>query len=301
MRASLFRPLACVCALALAAAASAEGLVGLTTTNSLVTFDSATPGTVAAPTAITGLQLNETILGIDFRPADHALYGLGSTSRLYRLDPTTGAATQIGSAGAFTLSGTAFGFDFNPTVDRIRVVSNIGQNLRLNPNDGTLTATDTPLAYAAGDANAGAPPRIVGSAYTNNFAGATTTTLFAIDASLDILATQNPPNAGTMNTVGALGFNTSDLVGLDVSPLTGVSFASLTAPTGVRSQLFTIDLGNGAASLIGTIGLNVTLVDISVAATPIPEPEAYALIAVGLLALRVVARRRQRHDPPGPR
>jgi hypothetical protein len=235
-------------------------------------------------------ELRCRTLGIDFRPADHVLYGLGSTSRLYRLDPTTGAATQIGSAGAFTLSGTAFGFDFNPTVDRIRVVSNNGQNLRLNPNDGTLTSIDTPLAYAAGDVNAGATPRVVGSAYTNNFAGATTTTLFAIDANLDILATQSPPNAGTMNTVGALGFNTSDLVGFDISPLTSVSFASLTSPTG--AQLFTINLWTGAATLLGTIGLNVTLADISVAATPIPEPETYVLIAVGLLALRGVARGR---------
>jgi hypothetical protein len=294
MRAFLFRPLACLFALALSATASAEGLVGLTTTNRLVAFDSATPGSIVASIAITGLQANETILGIDFRPANHVLYGLGSTSRLYSLDPTTGAATQIGSAGAFTLNGTAFGFDFNPTVDRIRVVSNNGQNLRLNPNDGTLAATDTALAYAAGDVNASATPRIVGSAYTNNFAGATTTTLFAIDANLDVLATQNPPNAGTMNTVGALGFNTSDLVGFDISPLTGVSFASLTAPAGGTSQLFTINLGNGAATLVGTVGLNVTLADISVAATPIPEPETYALIAAGLLALRVVALRRQR-------
>jgi Domain of unknown function (DUF4394)/PEP-CTERM motif len=294
MRAFLFRPLACLFALALSATASAEGLVGLTTTNRLVAFDSATPGSIVASIAITGLQANETILGIDFRPANHVLYGLGSTSRLYGLDPTTGAATQIGSAGAFTLNGTAFGFDFNPTVDRIRVVSNNGQNLRLNPNDGTLAATDTALAYAAGDVNASATPRIVGSAYTNNFAGATTTTLFAIDANLDVLATQNPPNAGTMNTVGALGFNTSDLVGFDISPLTGVSFASLTAPAGGTSQLFTINLGNGAATLVGTVGLNVTLADISVAATPIPEPETYALIAAGLLALRVVALRRQR-------
>jgi hypothetical protein len=32
---------------------------------------------------------------------------------------TSGAATQVGTAGAFTLSGTNFGFDFNPIPDRI--------------------------------------------------------------------------------------------------------------------------------------------------------------------------------------
>ncbi|HWH85082.1 MAG TPA: DUF4394 domain-containing protein [Burkholderiaceae bacterium] len=290
MKAFFFRHLACLLALGFSALASAEQLVGLTTTNSLITFDSATPGSVTSSVAITGLQSGETILGIDFRPATQTLYGLGSSSRLYSFNQTTGAATQVGSAGAFTLNGTAFGFDFNPTVDRIRVVSGTGQNLRLNPNDGTLTAVDTPLGYAAGDVNAGATPRIVGSAYTNSFAGAATTTLYGIDANLDILASQSPPNAGTLNSVGALGFNTSDLVGFDISGLTGVLFASLSAPTGASSQLFTINLASGAASLVGTIGPNMTLLDIAVAAAPIPEPKTYALMAMGLLALSAVAR-----------
>ena len=50
-------------------------------------------------------------------------------------------------APAFTpaLSGTAFGFDFNPTVDRIRVVSDTGQNLRLNPDTGAVAAVDGAL------------------------------------------------------------------------------------------------------------------------------------------------------------
>ena len=289
MKSASLRPLLGALALGLAGAASAEPLFGLTTTNSLLGFDSASPGTVSS-ISITGLQAGEQLLGIDFRPATQTLYALGSTSRLYSLNTSTGAATQVGSAGAFTLSGTAFGFDFNPTVDRIRVTSNTGQNLRLNPNDGTLTATDTPLAYATGDANAGAAPRVVGSAYTNSFAGATTTTLYAIDANLDILATQIPPNNGTLNTIGALGFNTSDLVGFDISPLSGLSFASLTAPGGSSSQLFAINLATGAATLVGTIGGGVALADIAMAA-PIPEPETYALMMAGLLAVSAAERR----------
>ena len=292
MKAFRVRPLAGLLALGLCCVASAETIVGLTTTNALVRFDSATPGTIAATVAVTGLQSGELLLGIDFRPATQTLYGLGSTSRLYSINTTTGAATQVGSAGAFTLSGSAFGFDFNPTVDRIRVVSNTGQDLRLNPNDGTLTATDTALAYAVGDVHAGATPRIVGSAYTNNFAGATTTTLYAIDSSFDILATQNPPNAGTLNTVGALGVDTSDLVGFDISGATGVSFASLASPTGNRSQLFTINLASGVATLLGTISANATLVDISVVAAPVPEPGTYALMVVGLVALSAAVRQR---------
>src|SRR5262245_39038652 len=167
--------------------AEAEFLTGLTSTGNLVTFDSATPGTIGSSVAITGLQGGETLLGIDRRPANGVLYGLGSTSRLYTINTISGAATQVGSAGAFTLSGTSFGFDFNPVPDRIRVVSTDTTNIRLNPNDGTLAGTDTPLAYAAGDSGAGLTPRIVGSAYTNNVSGTVVTTLFDIDSNRDVL------------------------------------------------------------------------------------------------------------------
>src|SRR5262245_34124567 len=185
--------LACLTLLTLAVGpgpARAELLRGITTTGNLVTFDSATPGTISTTVGVTGLQAGETILGIDFRPANAVLYGLGSTSRLYTINSTTGAATQVGSAGAFTLSGTGFGVDFNPVPDRLRVVTDTSQDLRLNPNDGTLAATDTLLAYATGDPNVGTTARVVGSAYTNNFNGAATTTLYGIDSNLNILVTQ---------------------------------------------------------------------------------------------------------------
>src|SRR5262249_39689824 len=92
----------------------AEQIFVLTTGNFLVRFDSATPGTVPGAVATSGLKLGEPLLAIDARPAPGQIYGLGSTNRLYTIDPTTGAATQVGAAGLFTVSGTAFGFDFNP-------------------------------------------------------------------------------------------------------------------------------------------------------------------------------------------
>ena len=79
---------------------------------------------------------------------------------LYVVSPLTGAATAVGGPFTPALSGTVFGFDFNPTVDRIRVVSDTGQNLRLNPDTGAVATAD-------GAINPGTP-RIVGSAYTNN-------------------------------------------------------------------------------------------------------------------------------------
>ena len=248
----------------------AELVYGVTTTNLLISFNSGTPGTILSSVAITGLQAGETILGIDFRPATKQLYGLGNTSRLYTINLSTGAATVVGSQFTTLLNGTAFGFDFNPTVDRIRVTSEANQNLRLNPSNGAIAAVDTNLAYAAGDVNVGADPRVVGSAYTNNFSGATTTTLYDIDSNLDILVTQNPPNNGTLNTVGPLGFNTSDLLGFDISRVSSTAFASLTAPAAATSQLFTVNLTTGAVTLVGTIGGGVALNDIAIVPSAVP-------------------------------
>ena len=235
---------------------------GVTTTNNLVRFNSVRPNTMLSNTPITGLQSGENIVGIDFRAATGQLFALGSTSRLYTINISTAAATQVGTAGAFTLSGTSFGFDFNPVPDRIRVTSDADQNLRLNPNDGTLTATDGTLAFAAGDVNAGQNPTVVGSGYTNSFSGATTTTLYDIDSNLDILATQNPPNNGTLNTVGPLGVNVTGEVGFDIAPSSNVALAAFQVGAGA-STLYSVNLTTGSASPIGALG-GLTLRDIAI-------------------------------------
>jgi hypothetical protein len=245
-------------------AAGGSTIYALTNTNELLRLDSAAPGTILSTVSISGLQVGENLLGIDFRPASGQLYALGSTSRLYIIDLGSGAATQVG-AGPFApaLNGTSFGFDFNPVVDRVRVVSDADQNLRLNPITGALAGADTSLTYAAGDPNAGANPNLVGLAYNNNAAGATITTLYGIDSSLDILVIQNPPNNGTLNTIGPLGFDTSGAVGFDIAT-SGTGFASL--QVGGLAGLFTIDLATGTATSVGSIGTGATAIrDIAVA------------------------------------
>jgi hypothetical protein len=286
------RLLVLAAALAGAVGAHAEPIVALGSGNTLRSFDSATPATISAPIAVTGLQSGETLLGIDFRPQTGQLYGLGSTSRLYVINTTTGAATQVGSAGTFTLSGSSFGFDFNPTVDRIRVVSNTGQNLRLNPNDGTLSATDTPLAFASGTG----VPSVVGAAYTNNFAGATTTTLYDLDSGVDSLFTQSPPNNGTLNLVGSVGVGFGDLAGFDISGASGTAFASFASAAAALTSLYTVNLATGAGTLLGSIGNGLTISDISVVLTPVPEPETYALFGLGLAVLGALRRARARRS-----
>jgi Domain of unknown function (DUF4394)/FG-GAP-like repeat len=237
--------------------AKAATIYGVSTANQLVKFDSATAGTVTTVGTISGLQAGENVLAIDFRPANGQLYGLGSTSRLYTINTVNGAAMAVGSAGAFTLVGTDFGFDFNPTVDRIRLVSNTGQNIRLNPDTGALAANDTNL-------NPGTPV-VSAAAYTNNFAGATTTTLYVIDSGNDTLYIQNPPNNGTLVAVGALGVDTTGVNGFDIATIGGTAFASLNV--GGTSRLYTINLTTGAATQVAAIGGSFVLRGLSVANT----------------------------------
>jgi hypothetical protein len=226
--------------------ARAINLYGVTTTNQLVRFDSATPANLTTVGAITGLQGGENILGIDFRPATGQLYGLGSTSRLYVINIANGAASPVGAGLSPALSGTDFGFDFNPTVDRIRIVSNTGQNLRVNPNDGSVTVD--------GALNPGAP-QVSAAAYINNFNGATTTTLYDIDAGSDQLFTQNPPNSGTLVPVGALGVDIQSVNGFDFTSATNTAYLVATPTVGLGNPtLFTVNLTSGAATAIGAVG-----------------------------------------------
>ena len=208
--------------------------------NNLQILDPTKPQTFISK-AVTGLQVAENIVGIDFRPSTGQLYALGSTSRLYTINTASGAVTLIGTAGAFTLTGTSFGFDFNPTVDRIRVVSNLGQNIRLNPNDGTLPATDANI-------NPGTP-MVSGAAYTNNFAGATTTMLYVLDGATSKLFRQDPPNNGTLVEIGPLGVTIDAANGFDIGSKSGVAYAILTS--GASTRLYTINLTTGIATAIG--------------------------------------------------
>lgn len=248
-------------------------IFGVDAQNTLVVFGRGNPtrGAVRS-TAITGLASGETVVGIDFRAsaaatADRGLYAVTSASRIYMIDTTSGAATAIGSA-AFTpaVSGAAFGVDFNPMVDRVRLHSDTEQNLRLNQLTGAVAATDTPLAYATGDAGAGQNPMIAGTAYTNSVAGAASTELFAIDAERDQLVFLATPNGGSLATRGPLGVNTTTAVGFDiVGSGSGTAYATLTPSGTSRSRLFTINLATGAATAVGDVNFGRPLVGIAVA------------------------------------
>jgi len=236
----------------------------LTPANRIVGFSLVNPQSVITDLPVTGLQQGENLLSIDYRPANGVLYGLGSSNRLYTLNPKTGEASQVGT-GQFAVGVTpgAAGLDFNPTVDRIRFVNQAGQNARLNPDTGAVVDFDTltggiqldgNLAYRAGDRNFGNSPAGVGAAYVNNFAGATSTTLFVIDSNLDVLVRQDPPNNGVLNTIGSLGINASTVLGFDIRSVGGNEKAVAAIDVGGVSSLYNINLTSGQASIVGQIG-----------------------------------------------
>ena len=238
----------------------AETIVALTSGKRLLFVDSATPGTVIKTLAITGLPSGERLYGIDFRARTGILYALGQTS-IYLINTDTGSAAAILANAVFALpSGTRFGMDFNPTDplpdplsdgDTIRVTTDADKNVRFNPDTLSLSSVDNDLHYAPSDANAGANPNVVSSAYTNSFSGARATVLYDIDSNLDILAIQDPPRSGDLHTVGRLGVDTADTVGFDISGSTGVAYASLSVAG--TTSLYTINLVSGAATLVGPI------------------------------------------------
>jgi hypothetical protein len=276
-------------------AAQAAMVYGVTQDNALFSFDSAAPGTLLSGLSISGFSANnESIRGIDFRPANGQLYAIGSFGQLYTLDKTTAVLTAVGG-GVGAINGTAFGFDFNPTIDRIRLVSNTDRNYVLNPDTGALQATATPLAYGAGDPNFGVNPNVVGSAYSNNNLGnvPATSQLYGIDAGIDVLVKQ-ANNDGVLETVGPLlTVNTSDLVGFDIFTTPegdNIAYASLTPSGGSVSNFYTVDLITGTAVLVGQINGGTLVSDIAVEPVAIPEPASLALVGLGAIGL--LARRR---------
>lgn len=246
---------------------------GLTTDNRLISFDPRTPNTITSNVAITGLAAGENILGMDVRPADGQLWALSSTGRLHILNPTTGAASPQSSlfrdsadavAPFFAgLDGSAsLSVDFNPAVDRMRVISPSGQNLRINVATGATNA-DLPINRAA------AGPAVLAAAYTNNFVGTASTVLYDIDGVSDVLTIQNPPNDGTLTNVGAIGQDLVGFAGFDIAGGdNGLILAALRTGTSGPFSLQTISLTTGAATPYLNASGNAALSQIGGASGP---------------------------------
>jgi hypothetical protein len=232
---------------------------GVTSTGRLVTFDRA-DGVLDTAVAITGLQAGETVVGLDIRAGGATpgeLYALSSGGRLYTINATTGVATlkstlmadAADTTDAFTaLNGSEFGVDFNPVADRLRVVSDTGQNLRIDPDTGA-TITDAALT-SGGAARSG----VVGAAYSNAFAAACRTTLYYLDATTDQLLTTTDPNGGAVTVVGALGVDTTAVGDFEISTAAdGTNSGSAVLVVGGAPTSYQINLTTGAATSAGAV------------------------------------------------
>lgn len=280
--------------------AAAAGLTGLTDNNTLINFDSNNP-TATSSVPVTGLQ-SGNLIGIDYRPANGLLYGVTDTNSIYTINAGTGAASFVSTLSTPFTGDVTSGVDFNPVVDRLRLDGTNDQNFRVNVDTGA-TLVDGSLAYAAGDVNAGVNPRITAAAYTNAFpgppspAGVTpptrTTQLYGIDFGLDTLVLQNPPNAGTLNTIGSLGIDFDPTGGFDISsPASGVN----TAFAATDSTLYTINLSTGAATSVGTIGSGDSSF-VGLATEPVPEPSSVlGILALGAVGAGSLLKRKQKQN-----
>jgi hypothetical protein len=237
--------------------------------------DTSAPQTVQALTEISGLQPGEELVGIAFRPSTGTLYGVGSTSRLYTVQPGTGAATPLGSAPfAPALHGTQFGIHFDPLSDQLRVVSDAGQNLVIDPTSGGVAAVGATLAYAVGDSHFGITPKITALAYSPNDPSATSATAYGIDQFTGALVRLGSPDPadGTLHTAGAVD---RAVVGFDVSRVSGIAYA---VEPGFTPDLLTVDLTTGLTSFLAFVGGQFTTFNgLAVAPECLPDDSTLCL------------------------
>lgn len=234
----------------------------LTHDHQLVQVAADSPSQVRQRVAVHGLPAGDALVGIDYRVARGVLYALGRSGQLYTLDTATGRVQPVGPRPAAALTGTAFGFDFNPAADRIRVVSDTGQNLRLHPDTGALAATD-PTTHRAGPAGQAADPvGLTAAAYTYNTRDASLTTNYAIVPSTGTLVLQGSregttppvsPNTGQLFPVGPLHTGPLATAAFDIADVSNRALAALRVPDHHVTELYQIHLDSGRATRLGAL------------------------------------------------
>ncbi|MGW4700550.1 DUF4394 domain-containing protein [Streptomyces sp. NPDC004285] len=240
--------------------------IGLTGDQRLVEFDVKKPSRTWSLGKVSGLSGDTRLVGIDFRVQNEKLYGVGDRGGVYTLNTVNARAMKV-SQLTVALAGTRFGVDFNPAANRLRVLSDTGQNLRHNIDDpaapltttvdGTLTNPTTPPSTAMG---------VTGAAYTNNDLNtATATTLFDLDTMADRISLQSPANAGTLAPTGGLGVDAGPDAGFDIyfDTATGTNHGFATLGTGGSHRLYSVNLLAGKATDQGAFPKKYQVTDLA--------------------------------------
>ena len=206
-------------------------------------------GEIFGSKMIGGLPTGVMLFGLDLRPVNGRMHALGSDSKIYSIDLGSGAATELVSLKLadntpVLISGTSFGVDFNPAADRLRVVSDNGQNLRINVADGVTTVDGALKAGAADPA-----PMVTAVAYTNSYPGvvAANTTLYDIDSNVDKIFKQSPPNDGILIEPKNLGLDVTSTIGFDIGNSSGRGYAIFTI--GGTTNFYHVNLATGASEM----------------------------------------------------
>jgi Domain of unknown function (DUF4394) len=236
-------------------------VIGLTDDGRLVQFRANAPQATKDIGYVQGLSGTDTaLIGIDFRVQDGKLYGVGNGGGVYTIDETT-ARAQLVNALTVPLMGASFGVDFNPAADRLRIVSNTGQNLAHNVNVGGVTVANSTLTYTAPPAAPVAATGVTGAAYTNNDLNqpATATTLFDLDTTMDQIAIQSPPGNGILVATGKLGLDADVVTGFDIysrldEAVTVSNHAFVSLMTNGTLAFYSISLTTGRAIRLGELG-----------------------------------------------
>ncbi len=273
--------LAVVSAAQASAVKASETVWLLTDHHELIKVQADQPNRIQDRKAITGLPKGASLVGIDYRVAYGTLFALSDHGHIYTIDTESGALTPVSAkqenvaipVSGVTMLGRSYGFDFNPAADRIRVVNERRQNLRLHPETGALASTDPNLAYATSDRYAGHSPRIGAAAYTYNTKNEKLTTNFAIDLALGNLVLQGSredaqpavsPNDGVLFTVGPLGLGALTSASFDIADINNRALAAVRAAGSSQTRLYDIDLQSGKARALGVLANGKPLLGLAI-------------------------------------
>lgn len=238
-------------------------VAGLTSDQRLVHFRTSKPGSVTSIGTVSGLAGDASLVGIDYRVQDGRLYGVGNAGGIYTLNTANAVATKV-SQLSIALQGTLFGVDFNPAADRLRIISDTGQNLR---HDVTV-----PVGGTVADTTLTNPPAVTpalgvtGAAYTNNDLDvATATSLFDVDTTNDRVSLQSPANSGTLAPTGNLGVDVGPSAGFDIffSPKDGSNQGFAALNTGGAFRFFKVNPLTGKATDYGAFPAGHQVFDIA--------------------------------------
>ena len=243
--------LAAVLLAAVPVAAQARDMYATDARNVLIRFDSRFPGVITDRVTIQGV--GGRLVGIDFRPSTGEMVGVATDNRVYVIDPDSGASRPLGLPFTPGLSGTSFGVEVNPVNDTLRVVSDTGQNMRLDLTTGAQVPGSpfTPL-------NPGAP-HVVAISYSNSSFSTTrpaTTVEAAIDSATDQVLIGNG-DPGTLSDGKSLGIDIGDSAGADGSFIPGVGDVAymVATPRGAAgANLYRVSLVTGRAFKFGPVG-----------------------------------------------